>query len=191
MKIHHPRPFLLLPSLLFLSLSSLPLSIQSFHSPSLFSPPFFPPLSPPLSLLPLSLPLSLPQSSTNLLHSARIIDQVPHTRRLIALAIARQYFGCYIQPQLWLVSQQVGLTLLLPSSFLPSSFLPLSSLPPSFLLSSLLPSSLPFLPPLFGALEPITFYSPYYHTCLLCALCTGHDVQLLLVSGMTGGFLVE
>ena len=39
--------------------------------------------------------------STNLLHSARIIDQVLVTRRIIANAIAEQYFGCYILPQQW------------------------------------------------------------------------------------------
>ena len=42
-----------------------------------------------------------PLSSTNLLHSHRIIDQVPDTRRLIALAVAKQYFGCYVLPSSW------------------------------------------------------------------------------------------
>lgn len=39
--------------------------------------------------------------STELLHSHRIIDNVQMTRRLIAQAIARQYFGCYMLHQSW------------------------------------------------------------------------------------------
>ena len=39
--------------------------------------------------------------STNLLHSNRVIEQVPITRRLITRAIAQQYYGCYLLPQLW------------------------------------------------------------------------------------------
>jgi transcription initiation factor TFIID subunit 2 len=39
--------------------------------------------------------------STNLLHSSRVIEQVPITRRLLTQAIAQQYFGCYLLPQLW------------------------------------------------------------------------------------------
>ena len=38
---------------------------------------------------------------TNLLHSPRIIDQVMVTRRVIGEAIAKQYFGCYVAPQVW------------------------------------------------------------------------------------------
>ena len=49
--------------------------------------------------------------STNLLHSSRIIDQVPTTRRLVAQAIARQYFGSYILPQTWLVRTAVFMCL--------------------------------------------------------------------------------
>ena len=41
--------------------------------------------------------------STELLHSHRIIDDVQMTRRLIAQAIARQYFGCYMLHQSWYV----------------------------------------------------------------------------------------
>ncbi|XP_041483978.1 transcription initiation factor TFIID subunit 2-like [Lytechinus variegatus] len=39
--------------------------------------------------------------STNLLHSARIIDQTFETRRLLAEALASQFFGCYICPETW------------------------------------------------------------------------------------------
>jgi transcription initiation factor TFIID subunit 2 len=39
--------------------------------------------------------------NTNLLHSNRVIDQVTVTRRLLTRAIAQQYFGCYLLPQLW------------------------------------------------------------------------------------------
>lgn len=34
--------------------------------------------------------------STNLLHSHRVIDGVQRTRTLLAEALARQYFGCFI-----------------------------------------------------------------------------------------------
>ncbi len=40
---------------------------------------------------------------TNLLHSARVIDQVMITRKVIGLAVAKQYFGCYALPQSWCV----------------------------------------------------------------------------------------
>ena len=40
---------------------------------------------------------------TNLLHSARMIDQVMVTRRVISRAIAEQYFGCYVLQQSWYV----------------------------------------------------------------------------------------
>lgn len=65
---------------------------------------------PPPSFLLSSLLLPLPSSppsfrplcfSTNLLHSSRVIEQVSITRRLITHAIAQQYFGCYLLPQLW------------------------------------------------------------------------------------------
>ena len=92
-------------------------SVFSCHSlfPSLptfshFSP-FFSPFPPPapsthslslsLSLFPLISSPSPP--STNLLHSNRVIDQVTVTRRLLTLAIAQQYFGCYLLPQLWYI----------------------------------------------------------------------------------------
>ncbi|KAK3592160.1 hypothetical protein CHS0354_019451 [Potamilus streckersoni] len=39
--------------------------------------------------------------STNLLHSARIIDQTITSRRLMASAVAQQFFGCYISMQSW------------------------------------------------------------------------------------------
>lgn len=39
--------------------------------------------------------------STNLLHSAVIIDQVYMTRRAMAQAIAEQFFGCFISMQNW------------------------------------------------------------------------------------------
>ena len=45
-------------------------------------------------------------SSVNLLHPPRVLDQVIPTRRLIAQAIARQYFGCYLLPQSWWVWSQ-------------------------------------------------------------------------------------
>ena len=65
-------------------------------------------LPPSRSLHSLSLSLSLSLSSnlfpsTNLLHSNRVIDQVTVTRRLLTLAIAQQYFGCYLLPQLWYI----------------------------------------------------------------------------------------
>jgi len=41
--------------------------------------------------------------STNLLHSKRIIDQVPETRQLMAAAIAQQFFGCFISMYSWQV----------------------------------------------------------------------------------------
>lgn len=39
--------------------------------------------------------------STNLLHSAVIIDQVYATRRIMSQAIAEQFFGCFISMQNW------------------------------------------------------------------------------------------
>lgn len=39
--------------------------------------------------------------STNLLHSAAIIDQAYTTRRLMSQAIAEQFFGCFISMQNW------------------------------------------------------------------------------------------
>ncbi|XP_072170420.1 transcription initiation factor TFIID subunit 2-like [Diadema setosum] len=39
--------------------------------------------------------------STNLLHSAQIIDQTFETRRLLSEALAAQFFGCYICPEYW------------------------------------------------------------------------------------------
>lgn len=39
--------------------------------------------------------------STNLLHSSRIIDQVYITRPLMALAVAKQYFGCFLLQYSW------------------------------------------------------------------------------------------
>ncbi|XP_013417168.1 transcription initiation factor TFIID subunit 2 isoform X2 [Lingula anatina] len=39
--------------------------------------------------------------STNLLHSARIIDQTPVSRTLMAGAIAQQFFGCFIAMESW------------------------------------------------------------------------------------------
>lgn len=41
--------------------------------------------------------------SVNLLHPNTIIDQVMTSRRAIALAIAEQYFECYLLPQSWYV----------------------------------------------------------------------------------------
>lgn len=42
-------------------------------------------------------------SSTNILHSKRIIDQVPVTREIMAHAIAQQFFGCFITMHSWYV----------------------------------------------------------------------------------------
>lgn len=39
--------------------------------------------------------------STNLLYSPRVIDQVFPTRFALAQVLAKQYFGCYVLPQLW------------------------------------------------------------------------------------------
>ncbi|KAL5486754.1 hypothetical protein EMCRGX_G019273 [Ephydatia muelleri] len=39
--------------------------------------------------------------STNLLYSPRVIDQVFPSRCVLAHIVARQYFGCYVLPQLW------------------------------------------------------------------------------------------
>lgn len=39
--------------------------------------------------------------STNLLHSAAIIDQTYTTRKLMAQAVAEQFFGCFISMQNW------------------------------------------------------------------------------------------
>ena len=39
--------------------------------------------------------------STNLLHSSAIIDQTYITRKAMALAIAEQFFGCFISMQNW------------------------------------------------------------------------------------------
>ena len=39
--------------------------------------------------------------STNLLHSRHIIDQTYATRRILSLAIAQQFFGCFITMQSW------------------------------------------------------------------------------------------
>lgn len=40
-------------------------------------------------------------TSTSLLHSPRIIDQTFHTRKVLAQALAEQFFGCYICMQDW------------------------------------------------------------------------------------------
>lgn len=40
-------------------------------------------------------------SSTNLLHSAMIIDETPLTRRCLAQALAQQFFGCFISRMSW------------------------------------------------------------------------------------------
>nr|NVI78972.1 TBP-associated factor 2 [Cucujiformia] len=39
--------------------------------------------------------------SVNLLHTAVIIDQVYHTRKVMAQAVAEQFFGCFISMQNW------------------------------------------------------------------------------------------
>ncbi|XP_064872057.1 transcription initiation factor TFIID subunit 2 [Oncorhynchus nerka] len=39
--------------------------------------------------------------STNLLHSAMIIDQTPLTRQCLAQALAQQFFGCFISRMSW------------------------------------------------------------------------------------------
>uniref|UniRef100_A0ACB8FEN1 Transcription initiation factor TFIID subunit 2 n=1 Tax=Sphaerodactylus townsendi TaxID=933632 RepID=A0ACB8FEN1_9SAUR len=39
--------------------------------------------------------------STNLLHSAMIIDETPLTRRCLAQALAQQFFGCFISRMSW------------------------------------------------------------------------------------------
>lgn len=39
--------------------------------------------------------------STNLLHSPAIIDQTYDTRKAMALAIAEQFFGCFITMERW------------------------------------------------------------------------------------------
>lgn len=46
--------------------------------------------------------------STNLLHSAMIIDQTPMTRRCLAQALAQQFFGCFISRMSWWDSTQWG-----------------------------------------------------------------------------------
>lgn len=45
-------------------------------------------------------------ASTNLLHSAMIIDQTPLTRRCLAQALAQQFFGCFISRMSWWVQKQ-------------------------------------------------------------------------------------
>lgn len=45
----------------------------------------------------------LPYFSTNLLHSARVIDQNPVSRCQQAVGIARQFFGCFISRKSWYV----------------------------------------------------------------------------------------
>ena len=45
--------------------------------------------------------------NVNLLHPETIIDQVMTSRRSIALAIAEQYFECYLLPQSWYVNVHV------------------------------------------------------------------------------------
>lgn len=42
-------------------------------------------------------------SSTNLLHSAMIIDETPLTRRCLAQSLAQQFFGCFISRMSWWV----------------------------------------------------------------------------------------
>ncbi|KAI8520784.1 Transcription initiation factor TFIID subunit 2 [Branchiostoma belcheri] len=44
---------------------------------------------------------SLTIFNTNLLHTPRIIDQTPYTRRVIAYAVAQQFFGCYVCMHSW------------------------------------------------------------------------------------------
>lgn len=39
--------------------------------------------------------------STNLLHSTAIVDQTYETRKSMALAIAEQFFGCFITMERW------------------------------------------------------------------------------------------
>lgn len=39
--------------------------------------------------------------NVNLLYSPNVIDQVITTKKTIALAIAEQYFQCYLLPQSW------------------------------------------------------------------------------------------
>ncbi|XP_048220089.1 LOW QUALITY PROTEIN: transcription initiation factor TFIID subunit 2-like [Perognathus longimembris pacificus] len=39
--------------------------------------------------------------STNLLHSARIIDETPLTRRCLAQSVAQQFFGCFLARMSW------------------------------------------------------------------------------------------
>lgn len=45
-------------------------------------------------------------ASTNLLHSAMIIDQTPLTRRCLAQALAQQFFGCFISRMSWWVQKK-------------------------------------------------------------------------------------
>ena len=47
----------------------------------------------------------LPACSVNLLHTKRVIEQTPCTRRVMALALAEQFFGCYVGMSTWLVSE--------------------------------------------------------------------------------------
>ncbi|KAI8388692.1 Bromodomain-containing protein [Radiomyces spectabilis] len=44
---------------------------------------------------------SLAICSSRLLHSADIIDQIYHTRRMLSLGLARQWFGIHIVPKSW------------------------------------------------------------------------------------------
>ena len=44
---------------------------------------------------------SLWANSTNMLHSAMIIDQTPQTRSCLAQALAQQFFGCFISRMSW------------------------------------------------------------------------------------------
>ncbi|CAB4032919.1 TBP-associated factor 2, partial, partial [Paramuricea clavata] len=61
--------------------------------------------------------------STNLLHSSRMIDQTFHTRKTLALALARQFFGCYLSLHMWSDSWlQAGITVYLYGLYMKKTF---------------------------------------------------------------------
>lgn len=41
--------------------------------------------------------------NVGLLHSQRLLEQAISTRKILSLAIAQQYFECYLLPQSWSV----------------------------------------------------------------------------------------
>ncbi|XP_046847633.1 transcription initiation factor TFIID subunit 2-like [Xenia sp. Carnegie-2017] len=61
--------------------------------------------------------------STNLLHSSRVIDQAFYTRKILARALARQFFGCYLSLNTWSDSWlQGGITYYLYGLYMKKAF---------------------------------------------------------------------